>query len=381
MFLHLLLLADSLLSFSFDLEKELQSKPQNAVYSPFSISTTLGICAVGAQEDTLTQITKALHYTGSREDFTKGFKDLITNVMQKENGYPNLALNMETVLFMQKDFEFLPQFQSTVVKDFFGDLRSIDFSKPSQAVQEMNRWFFQKTGGDLGQLFTDRDINSGTRLVVASTLYLKAFFEKAFDTAHTRMKPFHVTKDKEIQIQTMYQKNTFHYYKADNYQVVELNYLPLDKQFALWIVVPNGAMSTLSQADFNAISDGFINKSIELELPRFKLESAYNLIPVLQKLGIKDAFTDDADFSLISEANDLFISDFRHRALIVVEEAGTLAEAATSATFSIKAVGPTESIQLHVDHPFLFLIVDKKNNLPIFMGQVIEPKASTISQF
>ena len=375
MFIHLLLIAESLLSFSFDLDKT-QPKQENAIFSPLSIGTTLGMVAIGAKDKTLQEITKALHYKGTQEELADAFNDLIGSIMSHENGYPNLNLNLETVLWMQKNFQFLPQFQSDVVKDFFGDLRVVDFQNPQEAVREMNEWFYKKTSGNLGPLFSEKEITNATRLVIASTLYLKAYFEKAFENTHTRSKSFKVQEGKETAIQMMYQKNTFNYFKGENYQVVELNYLPIEKQFSLWIILPDQlAVPQLKEGDFDKIQQGFKQEWIELSLPRFRLESSLNLIPVLQSLGVQKAFTPSANFSLISEGNDLMISEFKHKAMIVVEEGGTLAEAATSATFIMKALPPPEkTIQFNADHPFAFMIVDKKNKIPLFMGQVIEPK-------
>jgi serine protease inhibitor len=44
-------------------------------------------------------------------------------------------------------------------------------------------------------------------------------------------------------------------------------------------------------------------------MPRFRLESEFSLIPALQRLGITDAFSDGADFSSMTEAAALQISE------------------------------------------------------------------------
>lgn len=381
MFLYFFLIAESLLSFAFDLDRT-NPKTENIIYSPFSIATTLGMVEAGAQHNTRKEIDKVLHYQGTQTNLAKGFKELLSSVMAHANGYPNLTLNLENILWMQKEYEFLPLYQSIVVKDFYGDLREVDFKEPDRAVKEMNEWFLRKTAGYLGPLFTTQEITTQTKLVAASTLFLKAYFEKPFEPSHTRKKKFRVAEGKEIPVQMMYQKNVLPFYQGEGYRVVELNYLPLEKEFALWIVLPEGAVPTLSEKEFSAIGENLKPEWMELELPRFRLESALNLIPLLKRLGIKLAFTPRADFSRISEANHLMLSDFKHRALLVVEEGGTLAAAASSATFTIKALPPHQTeIKFIADHPFLFFIVDKNNNLPLFIGQVIEPKVFETLQF
>ena len=319
MLIHLLLIAESLLSFAFDLEKELQPKNQNGIYSPVSIATTLGMVGVGAKDKTFDEIKKSLHFQGSQEQLAESFKPLVTSLKEAKE-----QVQMETVLWMQKDFQFLPQYQSLVVNDFLGDLRAVDFSKPIDAIKEMNHWFFLKNGILLGPLFSQKEITPSTRLVaVFSTLYFKSAFAQPFDSTHTRVKPFH-SPGKDLSIKMMYQKNPFRYYKGDGFSVVEMNYLPVDKELALWIILPDKEPQLLTKDQFQTIQSNLKSELIELEVPRFKLEGSLNLIPALQRLGVSDAFTAQANFGLMSEANNLMISEFKHRALILVEEAGTL---------------------------------------------------------
>ena len=109
-------------------------------------------------------------------------------------------------------------------------------------------------------------------------------------------------------------------------------------------------------------------------MPRFRLAAAFDLIPVLRRLGVEQAFSRQADFSGITEAERLLINAVAHKAYVDVDERGTEAAAATAIAFRPTAAfrAPTP-VTMTVDRPFLFAIVDTQTGLPLFIGQVSHP--------
>jgi serpin B len=85
-----------------------------------------------------------------------------------------------------------------------------------------------------------------------------------------------------------------------------------------------------------------------------------------------DAFTSQADFSGMTGARDLFISDVIHKAFVSVDESGTEAAAATAVIMKLTAM-PAEPIRVDVNRPFIFLIRDIETGAILFMGRVLDP--------
>ena len=111
-------------------------------------------------------------------------------------------------------------------------------------------------------------------------------------------------------------------------------------------------------------------------MPRFRLETEFDLIPALRRLGVSEAFGDGADFSGITEAEALQISAVAHKAYIDVDEQGTEAAAATAVIMKVSAaLRLPPPVTMVVDRPFLFAIVDTATGLPLFLGQVAQPQA------
>jgi len=90
------------------------------------------------------------------------------------------------------------------------------------------------------------------------------------------------------------------------------------------------------------------------------------MIPLLQDMGIHDAF-EDADFGGISDSG-LFIDKVIHKAFVEINEEGTEAAAATE--FAMLQSGPVE---FRADHPFMFVIQEKETGQILFIGRVMDP--------
>jgi hypothetical protein len=112
--------------------------------------------------------------------------------------------------------------------------------------------------------------------------------------------------------------------------------------------------------------------NVAVYLPRFTLESSFELSGILADVGMPDAFEPGiADFSGIDGADDLSISGVFHKAWVQVNEAGT--EAAAATVFSTGRVGPPPPIVFRADHPFIFFIRDTQSGSILFMGRLANP--------
>jgi serpin B len=91
-------------------------------------------------------------------------------------------------------------------------------------------------------------------------------------------------------------------------------------------------------------------------------------------LGMKKAFSQDADFSGMSEQG-LFIGDVVHQAFAEVNEEGTEAAAATGVEMKalLAPLLPPPVPVFRADHPFIFAICDTQTGMLMFLGRVTNP--------
>ncbi len=145
---------------------------------------------------------------------------------------------------------------------------------------------------------------------------------------------------------------------------------------AMYVLLPDE--DTQINDFLNGLSRDLLNKYISeaqstevmLKFPRFNIEyGAKSLIEPLKNLGMVNPFiAGQADFS--GMAPQMFISQIDHKAIIEVNEEGTVAAAATSLGMGATAVKPVEFI---VNRPFILFIIDDRTGNILFTGKILEP--------
>jgi serpin B len=115
---------------------------------------------------------------------------------------------------------------------------------------------------------------------------------------------------------------------------------------------------------------------VKVHIPKFTFSYTKELSQNLKKMGMVSAFTNQADFSGITNPKFFKIAKVIHKTFVEVNEKGTEAAAATAVTMRAKG-GPPKPQKIAVfkaDHPFIFLIYDKKTEAILFMGRIMNPK-------
>ena len=122
-------------------------------------------------------------------------------------------------------------------------------------------------------------------------------------------------------------------------------------------------VGSLTPDKIDSIAAG-LQGGLSASLPRFATTSKLDLKPVLQALGMKQAFTGTADFSALS-SQATAVDQVIQRDYLSVGEFGTTAAAVTGV-----GIVPTGSghagPQVALDHPFLFLIRDTQTGAILF---------------
>ncbi|NWU65583.1 SPB8 protein, partial [Pterocles burchelli] len=191
-------------------------------------------------------------------------------------------------------------------------------------------------------------------------------------------------KDKKP-VQMMYQKGKFKlgYIEEMGAQVLELPYA--QKSLSMMILLPgdtaDGSTSGLEQIESAmtyenlmlwASSEHMFETTVEVYLPRFKLEGTFDLSELLQELGMTDIFAESkADLSAMSSAKYLVLSKVVHKTYVEVNEEGTIAAAGTGVVVVGRSLPLTEVFM--VDRPFFFCIRHNPSNTILFFGKLCSP--------
>ena len=130
-----------------------------------------------------------------------------------------------------------------------------------------------------------------------------------------------------------------------------------------------GMAAAVEQIDFEKLIQHESYVRVQTSMPEFKIEFSQELSGLCKAFGIKEAFTDHADFSPTS-TYPLKLESVLHKAFIDVNQNGTRAAAVTLAFAVAGCLPPTDLKEVHLDRPFVFAIWDRIVGIPVFAGIV-----------
>ncbi|MFO7743244.1 MAG: serpin family protein [Anaerolineae bacterium] len=372
-------------AFAFALYRRLveQEGGKNLFYSPYSISLALAMTYAGARGETEEQMAEALRFKLPQEDLHPAFNALDQELAQRGEGaegkdQEGFRLNIANAIWGQEDYEFLSTFLDVLAENYGAGLRVLDFATaPEESRVAINDWVSEQTEGKIEDLLRQGVITRLTRLVLTNAIYFNAAWADPFEEESTEEGAFRLLDGSEVSVPMMRQTESFGYAEGGDYQAIEL---PYDgHELSMVIVLPEeGELEafedSLDAERLDAILKARERRQVALTMPKFEFEAQFSLAQTLAALGMPQAFTPDADFSGMTGARDLFISEVVHKAFVSVDEAGTEAAAAT-AVVMVESAMPEEPVEMTVDHPFLFLIRDIESGAILFVGRVVDPGA------
>jgi serpin B len=217
-----------------------------------------------------------------------------------------------------------------------------------------------------------------------NAIYFKDNWSSPFKKAATSAQPFHLSTNSQVKTSLMLHWDNVNYTENDDLQALELPYIGEQSMVILLPRQIDGVAhfeSQLNPACLDHLLAQMTAQRVRIELPRFKLESRFELEHTLPEMGMTDAFiAQKADFSGINgvrrgNATSLYISHVIHKAWIEVTEEGTEAAAATALSVAVGSAAPqAPRLVFRADHPFIFLIRDRISGSLLFIGRMADPR-------
>lgn len=366
-------------SFGVTLMKELWSTKQdeNVFFSPTSICLALGMLYAGANGTSLSELSSVLGFTGAglvdRDATLLAYKSLL------ETSSPNVTLDIANTVLFQSRVEILNEYKRELAEYFQAEARSVDFVRDgARAAAEINEWVRTKTRGKVAKLLGGA-LPMNTVAFILNAVYFKGTWLTKFKAKKTKPLPFFNYGRNEVNVPTMSLHHRLKYAVLDGLKAKAVEVPYAGNRFSMIIMLPdsNTGLSSFETDLSGAAIDKMIKdmnvRDVKLWMPKFKLESDYNLVPLLRRIGLESVFTNDADLSRITGKKDLCVSDVKHKAVVEVNERGTVAAAVTSVRLIFKSARiqqPPPPVIFRVDHPFAFFIWDNVSQRVLFMGAV-----------
>uniref|UniRef100_A0A668ALR2 Serpin B6 n=1 Tax=Myripristis murdjan TaxID=586833 RepID=A0A668ALR2_9TELE len=393
-------LSEANTAFCLALFKQLDEdkKSSNVFYSPLSISSALAMVMLGARANTATQMSEVHTHTHThtpptltlicfdcpqclkaQDDVHVKFSKLMKELNKAGAPY---SLSLANRLYGDQSYQFVEVYTK---KHYDAELESVDFKTSAETARiNINNWVEKQTQDKIKDLLAPGVVDSMTRLVLVNAIYFKGNWDRKFDADLTKDAQFKLNKNENKPVKMMYQKAKFPltYIPEVNCQILELPYK--GKDLSMLIFLPNEMeddTTGLEKLEKELTYEKFVEwtqpdmmdtMEVQVGLPRFKMEESYDLKDILTRMGMGDAFdVGMSDFSGMSPANDLVLSQVVHKAFVEVNEEGTEAAAATAAIMMMRCARMPD--QFIADHPFLFFIRHKPSMSVLFAGRFCSP--------
>jgi serpin B len=329
------LLQNGSASFQDTLFKEIidKNKGENVIFSPLSFYQVLSLVLNGAGGKTQEEVFKVLFPDKDLDeqlikDVNSNIEKIITDIESENNGQVDnkVIFNNVNALFHREGISFKDEFKQICTQ------YNTSYFK-LESLEQVNNYVSEHTNGKITDFL--QSINNALFMII-NALYFKGTWDKKFDESLTTKRAFK-NSNGTVMVDTMYQEyEDGLYYEDEKVQMFSLSYSYNNLPYKMTIILPNekkysSPMDYLNEEkiNFHEISSKLEYKNhIHLYLPKFKYALKIDVRSILMKLGMKLAFSENADFSnLVNGA--CFISDFFQKTYIDLNENGTEAAAAT----------------------------------------------------
>ena len=349
---------------------------QNVFFSPPSMYVAFSMLYEGAREDTASQMQQTFGYESdatARHNTTAH----AMSALSRDDGH--YELNMANAVWLAHWFKPLEQYSEIVRDTYLADVDRVDFVDEDDGIARINDWASDNTNARITEIIGPGDVGNLTAMVLTNAIYFKGSWVTPFPENATAESDFWHGDGTGDATKTDFMNvaGEFDYSSQDGVQVLRMPYQ--GDRLSMMLVLPEDRdgirvlEESLSPDMIGKWREGLVGHSeVLVSMPKFAMKTSYDLKPVLEDLGMPDAFHQyNANFSGIMPIleKNLYVSNASHYAFVDVNEEGTEAAAATVITVEELSEPP----RFIADYPFIFLIQDDQSGAILFMGRFSSP--------
>ncbi|XP_022225658.2 uncharacterized protein LOC111076265 [Drosophila obscura] len=350
---------------------------KNLIISPFSIDTILSLVYMGAAGATATELQSYLKLPSKDKQLVASkYKAVLDDLLQARADGPTLKLANR--IYVNDRFRLREEYNQVARDAFHADAQMFSLDGGVDPTESINKWVLDQTNGEIVDLLSPNSLTSDVMAVLVNAIYFKGEWQSKFDANDTQEANFWVTAEETVPVQMMSQTGDFKvgYFNDLQAGVIELPYLNSNLSMFLFLPRTRDGLSAM-EGKISGFSRRLHHMEAVVRLPKFKIEFGEDLKETLQKLGIRELFTDHSDLSdLFADMANGKISKFAHKAVLEVNEEGAEATAATYGMITNRS-GFTMSFTF--DRPFAFVIRDQRTIY--FQGHVVSPMTIKLKIF
>jgi serpin B len=308
------------------------------------------------------------------ENAHQNFKQL-TEAFALEREISFLSSNS---FWVQKNMKIDKKYTELLHKFYAAKIENVNFVQDNDREKTrllINDQVEKDTKGNLKDFIPKGIIQESTLMLIINAVYFNAMWNTEFPEEKITREKFHTSSGDSTDCKMMYQLIETGYYEDEQVQVLELPYQ--GNKASMILFLPKEPSKKGSDFfNFNSYSKvlpTLKQRPVEISIPKFRLETSYELSETLVKMGMKSAFAPGADFSGITGSKGLILDKVLHKSVVDVSEKGTEASSATAVISMRSTKIGQEPVKFNANRPFYFIIKQNPGNMILFMGYLAKP--------
>ena len=342
---------------------------ENPLISPLSVMTALGMTVNGAEGETLEQMESVL---GMDRERLNSVLHTYLNTVEGKNFHAANSIWFDD----REDFSVNGDFLQTNADYYGAELYKAPFDVGT--VNEINRWVKKHTRGMIPEILSE--LSPEAVMCLVNALAFEDKWQEPYEKHQIDPRDFHradgsvvsldfLRRDESLWLEGENCTGFLKPYKNGRYAFAAL--LPAEG------TTPEQLAAFLDGSALHGILADKEQETVFTAIPKFKVQYGVELKELLKDMGMPLAFGQAADFSGlgVSQAGPISIGSVVHRTFLELDEQGTKAAAATAAVPDATSSAPEEIRKVILDRPFLYMLVDTRENVPFFLGIMDDPTA------
>ena len=347
--------ADQLADVSLRLFRAMEKPGENIVASPLSIIYALAMLNNGASGETKAQLETLF---GCDSDTLTAVLAAYADTLQNTNGKG--VVRLANAMWIREDAPVSEDFVRVNRELLSAEVFRRGFGPDT--LRELNAWVSRKTDGMIPSILSE--LPPDAILVLLNALLFKCNWAEGY-TGTVEM-PFHAANGETKVVDML--KSTEKVYLHDANAVGFRK--PFEGHYDFAVIVPNEGVTPaeyLEQMDGASLRSLLLGEdydAVYTAMPKFKFNFESDLMSVFPRVGLTNLK------QLAGIAPGAGVSNAIHKAVIDVNEDGVSAAAVTAIVVTKTAVPtqPQRVATVTADRPYIYMIVDRNTNLPLFIG-------------
>lgn len=345
---------------------------ENVMISPESAAFALSMLANGAGGDTLAEIESVLGGMPVDKQ-NEGLSALLKRAESSDDVDFHIANSFwcDNCMISGIKQDFISALEKFYSAEVFSEPISTD---PTAACDKMNSWVNKNTKGMIPRIIDE--VTQNDRMFLINAMAFEGKWEEGYEDQNINKDGEFTAFDGTVENCVMLSGKENTYIECEGATGFAKCYK--GGEYAFVGLLPN---EDITVADFVSSLDGEklaqlwesrdTSEKVYVTMPEFSNDFDIELTKILCDMGMKKAFEfEECDLSGLFEGDaELAVSRVVHKTHIEVDREGTKAAAATSVFIQTNGIDAVQR-EVVLDRPFVYMIADTENGVPVFIGAV-----------